>query len=135
MAPFDADLWSAGYRWRSRFQSKAQAMLEGLTLTGDPNFAADGGMELDGATQYATAPMEPLFRLDRFFIVIRFTPDFDWDEDVDRRLFENLAARSLGQLETINPRPVRLLPLDHRQAAVSVRMSFDAGGRLVRIGG
>jgi len=67
------------------FRSETAINRNGGTVTGAPTFDASQGVTLDGTNDYLTYALTGReFYSDPISIVIEFTPDFNWNEDVTR---------------------------------------------------
>ncbi len=78
-----------GLVWMQDFGSQAECERDGATVTGSPTFSRQTGVALDGANDYLTYDIVPsTFDSENISIVIEFTPDFAYDEDGVRYLFD-----------------------------------------------
>ena len=76
-----------GARWADHFQSQAEVIDVGGTVTGSPVFSIENGVTLDGTNDYLTYILTGReFFSDPISFVIEATPDFA-DDGVDHFLF------------------------------------------------
>ncbi len=79
-----------GCTFADRFESQALVEKNGGAVTGTPTFNPKTGVTLDGAADYITYNLAGSeFDSDPISIVIEFTPDFNWDENAFRYLFDS----------------------------------------------
>ena len=77
-----------GLSWSSDLLSASAIVKDGGAITGTPTF--DRGVVLDGTNDYVTYNnVVGQFNSASVSILIRFTPDFAYDEDVVRYIYDS----------------------------------------------
>ena len=78
-----------GLVWSSSFRSQAEVEALGCTVTGSPTFSAVDGVTLDGISQFLMCNVAPfIFDTDKWAVVLKFNPNFNWDTDIVAYFFD-----------------------------------------------
>jgi len=81
-----------GCKFAETFATDARVTQNGGTATGSPDFSG-AGIGLNGTTQYVSYSLNGgEFQTDNFSVEMKFVPDFAYDEDATRYLFQTTAG-------------------------------------------